>query len=305
MYCVFVPALLLGAAAAGCNADQRPAPGKPGIFVSIPPQAYFAERIGGEHVRVNILVGPGQSPHSYEPTPRQMADMAHARIFFSIGVPFEKSLIPKIEKSYKNLKVVNTGEAGHAPGHDEEHHSGMDPHTWLDPKTARDMARTICKTFKQLKPERAEAFDGNLALLLRDLDLADGSIRKKLAPFAGRKFYVFHPAFGHFARAYGLEQVAVEKHGKEPGARQLAALIEEARKDRARVVFVQPQFARSSVEAVASAIGARVEPMDPLAKDYLKNLEDMAGKLHEALSRLEVLPPDDLRDKPPKGRNGK
>jgi zinc transport system substrate-binding protein len=283
--------LWLLALLAGCASEVERASGKLRVFVSILPQAYFVERLGGEHVEVDVLVGRGQSPHSYEPTPRQMTKLARAHLFFSIGVPFEKTLLPKIEKSNKNLTVVKTHSgiwrhpaAGlHEQG--EEHHKhagGPDPHIWLNPRNVKAIAASICKALKRLDPEHAGEFDRNLTAFQKELDELDARIRKTLEHFAGREFYVFHPAFGYFAEAYNLRQVAVEAGGKEPSARQLAALIEKARKDRVRVIFTQPQFSRSGAEAVAKAIGAKVETMDPLAKNYISNLEDMARKIKGA-----------------------
>ena len=99
----------------------------------------------------------------------------------------------------------------------------------------------------------------------------------------GKPFFVFHPSFGYFADDYGLEQIAVETGGSEPSARQLARLIDQARSSDVRVIFVQPQFSRKSAETVAAEIGGAVIPIDPLARDYIENLEQMARAVEEGL----------------------
>ena len=95
--------------------------------------------------------------------------------------------------------------------------------------------------------------------------------------------WLFHPAFGYFAQAYGLEQQAVEVAGKTPTPRQLTGLIRKAKADGVTLIFVQPQFDQRSAAVVAKAIGGAVVPMDPLAKDVLANLKTMATKVEKAM----------------------
>jgi len=135
----------------------------------------------------------------------------------------------------------------------------------------------------RLDPEGREAYEDNYAGREADLKALDRRISEILAPVRGKTFFVFHPAFGYFARDYGLRQVAVETGGKQPGTRQLEHLIEEAKEQGVRVIFVQPQFARKSAEAIAEAIDGAVVPIDPLARDYLENLERMAERVEEGL----------------------
>ena len=284
---------------------QETSPDRVRAVVSIPPQAYFVERIGAEHVQVQVLVGPGQSPHTFEPTPRQAGGLARARVYFTIGVPFEEQLLSKITATNKKMRVVDTcrgiklrpmsadeaaldehddhGEEGHE--HDHEVGAGRpDPHTWLSPRLAKVQAARICEGLKAVDPQHASAYEQNLDALQADLDEVDAKIAEALAPLKGRKFFVFHPAFGYFADAYGLTQLPVEIEGKSPGARQLAALIRKAKEERIRVIFVQPQFSPNRAQAIAEAIGGAVVPIDPLAEDYIKNLEQMALAIRCALS---------------------
>ena len=265
------------------------------VFVSIPPQKYFVERIGGPHVHVSVLVPPGQSHHSYEPTPRQVVDLSRARVFFCIGLPLERRIVAKATAAVKTLRVVET-QAGielapnpdHDHDHDHEHGDHdcggeLDLHTWMSPRLVKIQARNIAAELVRLDPDRAADYERNLAAFEADLDDVDARIATVLAPLQGREFYVFHPAFGYFAQDYGLKQVAVETGGKQPTARQLERLIDRARESGVKLIFVQPQFARQSVESVAEAIGGAVLPMDPMAEDYLNNLLDIAAKIQQAL----------------------
>jgi zinc transport system substrate-binding protein len=158
-----------------------------------------------------------------------------------------------------------------------------DPHIWLDPARVKIQAATICEALTRLAPDHRMSFERNLREFQRDLDRVDKDIAETLAPLKGSKFYVFHPAFGYFGDRYGLEQVAVEIEGKEPSPKQLSQLINKARSEGVKVIFVQPQYAKKDAETIAREIGGAVVPMNPLPRDYLDNLEKMAGLLRRAL----------------------
>lgn len=292
----------LAASAAACrqSAPTPPANARLVVTVAIQPQAYFVERIAGDHADVEVLVGPGQSPHSYEPTPKQMSHLAESRLYFKIGLPFEEKLLAKVEQTSKHLRIVDTREGiqlrkmeewetesedphadehGHSEHHEGEHVGDLDPHFWLSPRLAKVQARTINRELCKLDPPHAAEFERNLEALEADLDAADKRIAELLTPLRGQQFFVFHPAFGYFADAYGLKQVAVETGGKQPGAKQLSQLIEKARASNVRLIFVQRQFPTGSADAIAQAIGGVVVPIDDLAKDYVANLDDIARKI--------------------------
>lgn len=257
-------------------------------FVSILPQACFVERIGGNAVEVQVLVGPGRSPATYEPTPKQMAALGRAQVYFRVGTPFEKGFIDKVASTFRGLEIVDTrkGVALHYfdGGHDHgEETREPDPHIWLDPKRVKIQASTICKALSRLAPQQAGVFEENLSTFQDDLDQLDRKITKILSPLSGSRFYVFHPAFGYFADSYSLTQVAVEMEGKSPSPKQLSALINRARKDGVRVIFVQPQYSKRNAETIAKAIGGAVVPINPLPREYLKSMEDMAHALRKGL----------------------
>lgn len=252
-------------------------------FVSILPQAEFVERVGGPHVDVQVLVGPGQSPATYEPSPQQMARLGEAQVLFRIGSPFEKGFIDKVAGLYKGLEVVDTRRGVPLRYFERKGREVPDPHIWLDPSLVSIQAANICESLSRLVPEKRPVFEKNLASFQEDLSKVDRRIAKVLAPLKGSKFYVFHPAFGYFGDRYGLTQVAVEIEGKEPTPRQLAGLIQQARDDGVKVIFVQPQYAKKHAETIAGEIKGAVVPMNPLPRNYLENLENMAELLRAHL----------------------
>ena len=199
-----------------------------------------------------VLVGPGHSPATYEPTASQMARLLDSDVFFSAGVPFENGLLPRIMKQEDGPMVRGPR---HAAGHN---HAELDPHLWLDPLQAVAMVDTVRAALADLAPDRADGWlvrrGGAVDTLLR----AHSQAMSLLEDCAAREFFVFHPAFGHFAERYGLVQIAVEDHGHEPGPRHLAEMIEHARASGAGAIIVQPQFSKKSARAVAEAVNAFV-----------------------------------------------
>ncbi len=289
---------LLGLATAfSCRSEtptSRYAGGPLRVFVSILPQKCFVDRVGGGHVEVSVLLPPGQSPATYEPSPRQMVALGEARVYFRVGVPFETQVVAKIRSALPDLEMVDTCEGielrAMAPG-EHHHHDGeahghgdeQDPHVWMNPRLVKAQARTICRSLCRLDPVHRADYERNCDAFEAELDRVDREIAASLSPFRGRAFYVFHPSLGYFAEAYGLEQVAIETGGKQPAARELTALIRRAKASGVRLLFVQPQFDRRTAETVAREIGGAVVPLDPLAEDYVSNLRHVASQIAGAL----------------------
>ena len=266
------------------------------VFVSVLPQATFVARVGGEHVKVSALTRPGQNHETFEPTPQQVADIARADLFIGIGMPFEQAWLPRLRAANPRMRVLDAregidllpldhhdheGDPGHAgpvPTADE----AGDPHLWTSPLLAARMSASIRDTLAELDPAHAEDYGRNQAEFAAELAALDQEIRLQLKDLPSRTFLVFHPAWGYFAQAYGLTQVPIEQGGKEPGARTLVTLIEQARRDQIRVVFIQPQSDPRFAEQIAHAINGQVIAIDPLAPDYVANLRAVARQIAAA-----------------------
>ncbi len=260
------------------------------VFVSILPQKYLLEQLGGDRVTVSVLVQPGASPHSYEPKPQQMAALSKAALYLAIGVGFEEAWLPRIRAANPDLTVVHLDEGleklpmldhhhedehGHAHGHDHaDDHGTLDPHVWLAPANMALMAQRAAEALSAAAPEQAAFFAANLAAFRDDCAALDAEIRALLAGIEppANKFMVFHPAWGYFAKAYGLEQVPIELRGKEPSPAALQRLIQRAKKEGITVIFVQPQFSAKSAQTVAQSINGTVLPLDPLPEDWRENM---------------------------------
>lgn len=276
----------------------------PQVVVSILPQQYLVERIGGSRVEVLTLVQPGDSPATYAPGPATLAALDAAQAWFTIEVHFEAAWLERIVRDRPGLEIVPLAadlplrrtelSAGvsvgspprtdeHDHDHDHDHGGAPDPHSWTDPRLAARMAERIASTLARLDPEGAAYYRERAATLQQELHDLHAEIAARLAPFAGQSFIVFHPSWGYFADAYGLVQLPIEIGGREPGPRGLAELIEHGRATNARAVFVQRQFTQRSARAVAEALDVPTIEADPLAVDYIDNLRRVSIAMAAAL----------------------
>lgn len=294
----FATAFIFGLSA-GCSSKgktDRSQHSKLHVFASIPPVAYFVERIGGDRVDVSVLVEPGVSPHSYEPTPKQVMELGGSDLLFRLGMPFEDRLIGRLFTGTNRKKVIDLGKSitklkltphdshdNHTENHNECMEPELDPHIWLSPLLIPVQARNIADGLIEIDPSNRDYYLTNLAVFISEVDSVHQVVKKVLEPHHGRSFYTFHPAFGYLADAYGLVQEAVEIEGKSPSPKAINQLIEQARKEGVRIVFVQPQFDDKSAKSIAQAIDGAIVPMDALIKDVLENLLAMAAKIDSAL----------------------
>jgi len=281
-YIAAVRLLLVAGVLAGCGQQTTPTVSAAlHVTVSILPQRYFVERVGGEYVTVNVMVEPGANPATYEPQPEQLRALNLADVYFSIGVPFEDVWLERFASVNENLLLVDTTQGIERQG-DPEH---PDPHIWLSPALVKVQAQTIYETLSQLDPAHQGAYRANLESFLADIDALDADIRETLTGVENRKFMVFHPSWGYFARDYGLEQLPVEVEGQEPSAAELAALVARAKQEGIKVIFAQPEFSTRSAETIAQEIGGEVLLISPLAPDWLDNLRRVAEVLAKRMNK--------------------
>ncbi|MEM8718671.1 MAG: zinc ABC transporter substrate-binding protein [Cyanobacteria bacterium P01_G01_bin.39] len=272
------------------------------ITVSILPQEYFVEKIGGDRVEVNVMVEPGASPATYEPKPQQMKALSEAEAYVNIGVPFEKAWMEKIKGANPQMLVIDSaqgieqiemvahhhhgeehgGEAEHAHDHGAEN---LDPHVWLSPQLVKVQAENIYQGLVEIDPENEAEYQANLAQFLTEIDQLDQQIQQNLAGIENRQFIVFHPAWGYFARSYDLEQISIEVGGQEPSAAELGEIVKEAQEENIKVIFAQPEFSTKSAETIAQEIGGKVSLITPLAPDWSNNLLQVSQTFAEVLQK--------------------
>lgn len=251
---------------------------KPRVVATIFPVADIVRQIGGDAVDVVTLLPAGASPHTFEPTPAQMRDLAAAALVVRVGAKLDDwalkllaaaSVPPAIVTITDGVELLHDVEADAHEGH------GADPHVWLDPVLVRDqVVPRLLEALKLLLPGSEEALNHASERLRSELTRLDADVAKTLAHLDNPKFVSFHSAWRYFARRYGLEQVAVveEFPGKEPSARAMAVLIESARRSHARALIVEPQFSARLGEQIAKELTGKVAMADPLGSP------DIAGR---------------------------
>lgn len=262
------------------------------VFVSLLPQKYFAERVGGDEVKVMVMLAPGMKASSYDPSPQQMVAIGQASSYLRVGASWEEKWMPKILGVNSKIQIMDTSQGIERLAMKGHHHHAahaaaapvqLDPHIWTTPSLVKKQAANMRDALSALRPEKKSVFERNYAAFAADLDLLDAEIRALLTDKRERNFMVYHPAWGYLAHDYKLNQMPIEIEGKEPGPQTLAKIIDEAKAKNVRVIFVQQQFSRKAAETVASAIGGVVISIDPLAEDFLSNTRHVTQQLAKAM----------------------
>lgn len=266
---VLIAAVFCGGCTGGTTETNGHADDKMIVAVSILPQADFVEHVGGEKVGTVVLIPPGASPATYEPTASQLRDISKADLYMALGsgIPFEKAWMEKIHAANSDMKIVNT-----SAGVDLKQ---GDPHMWLSPKQAIVQVENIYQALAQADPENKDYYYQNKEKYIDGLKKLDSDITEAVSRSDNRSFMVFHPAWGYYARDYGLEMITVEEEGKEPSPADIDRYVKKAKDKGITVVFVQPQFSQSSAKSIADEIGGSVVAVNPLARDYQGNMRNV------------------------------
>ena len=276
--------LLVGILLTGCFSGAPKSKDKV-IFVSILPLKYFADKIVGDAYKVEVTVPPGAGPETYSPTPKQMMLLSASQAYFSIGyLGFEQVWLGNYKESNPDLQVFVTSKRidlikdEHHEG-DHDHLQGVDPHIWSSPLTARLIAENIYNGMLQIDPGNGDTYRKNYNALLAEIARVDSTVTNILVNAPSRKFIIFHPALGYFARDYGLEQLSIEFEGKVPSPKHLQEIIDAAKSGNVKIVLIQKEFDKRNAEIIAKETGCKMVQIDPLSYNWPEQMIDIAGKL--------------------------
>ena len=265
-------------------------------IVSIAPEASFVHTIGGDKVEVEVMVKPGNSPHTYEPKASQMRLISEADIYFAIGVEFERAWLPRFKAQNNDMEIIDvTTGINKLPMSAEHHHESehenqkskdknhneegehLDPHVWLAPSNVKIIAKNIYNALNVKDPKNSTVYKVGYQKLLKEIEATDREIKAILSSVkAGTKFMVFHPSWGYFAKEYNLVQIPIEVEGKEPKPKQLAKLIQEAKAQQIEAIFTAPEFSDAIAKEIARELGVPVVKISPLAENWSENLIKLA-----------------------------
>ena len=243
------------------------------ITVSIEPLRYLTEQIVGDRFEVVTMVPKGSSPETYEPTARQMADLSESILYIKVGeLGFERTWMPRLTSNAPHITVVNSSEGITS-------HIGDDPHSWMSARNAIIMAHNIYEAVKRIDVKDSVLFRQRLDSLCSVIHATDKYIRQTTAQAHCKSFIIYHPALTYFASDYGLEQLALEEHGREPSAAELEQIISTARAKGVKTMFVQREFANRNVDIITNTIGARKVEINPLGYDWNKEMRRIAAEM--------------------------
>ena len=251
------------------------------IVVSIEPLKYIIEGITGGDFTIEVIVPNGASPETYEPTPKQIIALNNSKMIFSTGlIEFENSLLGRLKEQSNivNLSqgielIEGTCSHNHTKGGQSAHnHShGIDPHIWTSPRELKAMTENAYNAIAKQYPDSTK-YHAAYEALMAELEALDKECEELCNNADTKAFVVYHPALTYFARAYGIEQITVESDGKEPSAKHLASIIEQAKQKGVKCVLYQTQYPRSVVEVLAKDMGIEAVEFDPLAENITENI---------------------------------
>ncbi|WP_281526916.1 metal ABC transporter solute-binding protein, Zn/Mn family, partial [Campylobacter avium] len=226
---------------------------KPTVTVSIPPQAYFVEQIAKDTVDINILIPEKSDEHNYEIKPQTIKKLEQSDIYFTIGFSFEKIMLEKFQNTLKTLIIVRTQDnikllhqEHEAHSHHNHKHEEFDTHIWLDPILVKTQASNIANALVKKYPENKDFYLKNLKDFHKELDELDSDIKAKLSGIKNNKFIVYHPSWSYFAKRYNLVQIPVQINSQEPRAKDLQNLIDLAKKENIKIIFIQDGFSKKA-----------------------------------------------------------
>jgi zinc transport system substrate-binding protein len=258
------------------------------ITVSIAPFKYFVKEIAGDEYEINIMVPAGSNPHIYEPFPEQISKLRKSVAYISNGyLGFEMTWLDRFYETNKTMKRLSLGDkinpivSGHH--HDGDDVEGADPHYWVSPKCAIIMSASVKEFLCQLNPSQKQKYENNYLSLVSKIQEVDNQAKELFSGFKARSFMIYHPNLGYLARDYDLEEITVENEGKEPTPSRMKELIDHARKDGLKTIFVQREYDTKNAKAIAGEIGAEIRIIDPLSEDWLKATTDIINSVYKSL----------------------
>ncbi len=274
----------------GCRTDSNNED-KPVITASILPHRYLLQKIAGSRFEINIMIPPGASPATYDPSPRQLQQLSKSKAYFMTGnLGFENAWIKKITSFNKSMPVFDLS-SGIELIYSEHHNSNKDnksinadPHIWLSPKEIKIICRNMYMALKEIIPSDSLIYKHNYYSFLEELDSLDREIKKSLSKLNNRKFFIYHPALTYYARDYELIQISVEHEGKAPSPYHLKQLVNLAEKENIKTIFIQEQFDIENAEVLAHEIEGKIIKINPLDEDLLNQIIYITAQLQKNLS---------------------
>jgi zinc transport system substrate-binding protein len=249
------------------------------VVTTIAPLQEFVEKVGGDKVSVTAMVPPGGDPHTYEPAPTQLVELSKAQMYVEVGsgIDFEITWLDKLRSINNKMILINASQNIELINSADADAEGIDTHTWTSIRNAQIMVQNIYDGLAGMDGANKEYYAKNRDDYLLELTALDMGLNESLSMRKNKKFIIYHPSLGYFARDYGLEQIAIERNGKEPTPQWMQRIIDTAKADNITVVLASPEFSTASADTIAGEINGKVVLIDPLQKDYAKGMREIAA----------------------------
>lgn len=272
------------------------------VVASIFPLGDIAKQVGGERVDVKVMLPPGVSPHTFEPTPLEMMEMHNAKVFVKAGAGLEfwaekmlkasgsKGLIVVDASAGLPLtKGIHSREAEMKNYNSHDFSESADPHIWLDPVFAKTVVDKITDVLSRADSAGKQYYSERAGKYKKDLDALNNEIMEEVKKFRIKEYVTFHPAWNYFSKRYGLKVAGVieESPGREPSPKHIARIIREIKRIRSKVVFAEPQFNPAIAEVIAKEAGANVLFLDPIGGPNIKGRDTYLGLMRYNLSVMK------------------
>ncbi len=237
------------------------------------------KQVGGELVNVDILLPIGSDPHSYQPTPQDVAKISEAILVFANGAGLEEFLQNLIDNAgaADRLVEVSDGIALKYFGTGDNEHGRGDPHTWTDPNNVKIWVKNICTKLSQVDPNHAAIYQTNANRYLSEIDQLDAWIREQVAqiPVENRKLVTDHLVFGYFSDRYGFEQIGaiIPAYSTlaSPSAQDIAAIEDAIRSLGVKAIFISKNSNPTIAQRVAEDTAVKIVFL------YYGSLSDASG----------------------------
>lgn len=284
------------------NSSKTEEKGKLQVAATIFPVYDIMRQVGGENISASLILPPGASPHTFDPTPSQVADLKKADIVFMVGAGIDGWALDLLASNSQAKIVDLSGEVILRPFIHEEHeegeygeeenheHGDLDPHYWLDPENAKMIADKVAQELIILDENQTDEYTSRAFAFKEEINRSLLLWQERLNGFSNRKLAVFHDAWGYFAERFGLEIVATFEPfpGKSPSPQYLIEMQAEIKEHEVKALFIEPQLSSAAAEALAKDLGVEIWRLDPIGgltgrESYLElinyNIEAVYGAL--------------------------
>lgn len=274
-----------------CQSNKQKDHSKAIVSVTILPQKYLIDQISGNTIQVNVMVPKGGSPATYEPTSSQLSSLSESIYYFSTGnLGFEKAWQTRLQKVNPAMKIIDQsidlqlirGIEHHG---DHHHEGGIDPHIWMSPKNMIQMSTQIFEALSSINPQLKEQYQQNHQRLTEKIKALDIKTAHEMKTISGAKFMIFHPSLSYFARDYNLQQISIEREGKQPSSAHIQSIIQTAQKNSISTIFIQAEFSQEAAKAIAKEVNAEIVVLNPLEYEWLDNIQSISLAIKQSFTK--------------------